>query len=59
MLARSAIITTCTLVGTCTNSMNKCNNNKKCNITLTLACITILKDLRVGITTTHASTIAR
>jgi len=57
MLARSAVIRTCTLVRTCTNSMNKCNNNKKCNITL--ACITILKDLRVGITTTHACTIAR
>jgi hypothetical protein len=38
--------------------MNKCNNNNKCNITLTLIGITISRDLRVGITT-HASTIAR
>jgi hypothetical protein len=38
--------------------MNKCNKNKKCNITVTLTSVTILRDLKVG-TTTHASTIAR
>jgi len=31
----------------------------KCNVTLTLLSVTISRDLRVGIATTHASTIAR